>query len=219
MFDIPIRSGTFSIEIITFVSGIVTLKCIPVLCSIFIVVFLLTDRITAVACSEVFVKGTASSIRSHMLVGLHITELRSATEDAYVTVNDICSNGSQYRFVLVNTTTEEVVDVGIVNLPLHITSNLFLTSSRQLFKVSTTDVTLSIVVNDCGISIICTGKIETAVFTTSHRYRYVFCTLVTITVCTIIEFFKPSIASHMEIGRILDFTGFCGRELIKHTTQ
>ena len=85
--------------------------------------------------------------------------------------------------------------------------------------MSATNVTLRIVVNDCGISIIGTGKIETAVFTTSHRYRYVFCTLVTITVCTIIEFFKPSIAPHMEIGRILDLIDFCGCKLVIYATQ
>ena len=46
-----------------------------------------------------------------------------------MTIENVCGDVTFDRCVLVNTTTEEVVDVGIVYLPLHITTNLFLTST------------------------------------------------------------------------------------------
>ena len=147
---------------------IVFLKRFPILTAVFIVIFLLADRITTKASTEIFVKRTAFRGSCNIHARDHIAKLRSTTESTYMTVEYICCNRSLNWLGIVDTTTIEVIDIGIINLPPHITVNLLQSCTCTFLKMTATDVTFGIIILGGSIRIIGTGEMEILVFTTRH---------------------------------------------------
>ena len=69
-------------------------------------------------------------------------------------IDDFCCDSSCDRLGIIDTTTKESINIGIVNLPLNITVNLLLTSACSFYKVTATDVAFCIICFYGGIRVI-----------------------------------------------------------------
>ena len=100
-------------------------------------------------------------------------------------VEDINCHIARDRFGCVDTTAIERIDVSIVDLPVHITVNLFLAGTCCFLEMSATDIALGIIILTYnGILIISTREIEAIEFTARHRDWDMGRGLVTVTVGT-----------------------------------
>ena len=119
----------------------------------------------------------------------------------------------------IDTTAEEVFDISIVDLPTNVTINSFL-GGTSFHKMSTADVTLSIVGSYTSILIIGSRKIEAIIVTTSYRNGWVRRRSATITVCAQSKFMEPYVAAHVNILGFPSHLRLLSRyELIKNAAK
>ena len=175
------------------------MKGTPVLISVFIVIFLFGNRGAAVSSAEIGTEDATLGIGGDGLIGLHIAELGAAAEERYVAVVNFCSDVALDGFGVVDTATEEVVDIGVIYLPPHVAVDLFERRSCCLVDIAAADVAFSIVVSYCGIGIIGSGEVEAWVFAPRHRHRHVGGGLATVTMGAHTELIDPYIAANVDI--------------------
>ena len=85
---------------------------------------------------------------------------------------DISGHMACNRSGSIDTAAKEGIDVGIVDLPVHITVNLLLAGSCRLLEVTATDIALCIIIPSyIGILVVGSGEIELVERTTRHGDR------------------------------------------------
>ena len=85
-------------------------------------------------------------------------------------VEDVHRYIARDRFGCVDTTAIECIDVGIVNLPMHITVDLLLAGASSFYEMSATDIAFGIIsLTYCSILVIGSRKVEAIEFTARHR--------------------------------------------------
>ena len=78
-------------------------------------------RCAAITCPIEVTKCRALGLCSNLHVVLHVTKLRAATIESYITIIDFNIDMSQYRFLVIDTTTIEIGNISMINQPCDIT--------------------------------------------------------------------------------------------------
>ena len=151
---------------------------------------------------------------------LHIAELGTTAEGAYIAVEDVSGDIALNRFGCIDTTAVECIDIGIVYLPTYITANGFLTGTSHFLEIATADIALGIVVTNSRILVVGAGEVQMGNFTASHRDRHMGRGLATVTMGTQSEFVNPDIAAHMDIdGSTIHCRTLSRYKLVEDTAQ
>ena len=142
----------------------------------------------------------------YLLGSLHITKLRATAEECYITVVDVDSDITFNGVSIVSTTSEEIIDVGIIDLPTNVATDRLLRGSCCFMEVSTADIAFGIVGSFSSILIVGSREVKTREFSSCYRYWYMGRGPATVTVGAHSKLIDPNVAAHMDIDNLsIDF--------------
>ena len=135
-------------------------------------------------------------------------------------VVDVNRNIASDRFGIVGAATEEIVNIGVIDLPLHIAANGFLRRTCCFMEIAAADVAFGIVWSYISICIVGSREIESWEFTSCYRYWYMRCGLATIAMGSQSKGVNPHVATHMDVdGFSRDILALSRHELVDDTTE